>query len=97
MTVYKKILNLLGPSKALTICRELGISLYTKDNLLATDKADNLNKLLILLKKDNNEIKNNITRLIKVGCYRGFRHKSGFPTRGQRTRSNAKTAGKLKF
>lgn len=95
MTVYKKILNSLGPNKALIVCRELGISINTSDNKLTSEKAEQLSKLLLILKKDNNEVKNNIIRLIKVGCYRGFRHKSGYPTRGQRTRSNAKTAAKF--
>lgn len=34
---------------------------------------------------------NNIKRLKDVGTYRGLRHKSGLPTRGQRTRTNART------
>ena len=32
-----------------------------------------------------------IKRLMDLGCYRGLRHKKGLPTRGQRTRSNART------
>lgn len=34
----------------------------------------------------------NIGRLIGIRCYRGIRHRGGYPTRGQRTRSNYKTA-----
>lgn len=34
---------------------------------------------------------NNIKRLKDVGTYRGLRHKAGLPTRGQRTRTNART------
>jgi len=37
------------------------------------------------------EISTSIKRLIDIGCYRGFRHKSGLPVRGQRTRTNART------
>jgi small subunit ribosomal protein S13 len=36
-------------------------------------------------------VTNNIKRLKDVGSYRGLRHKSGLPVRGQRTRTNAKT------
>ena len=36
-------------------------------------------------------VANNIKRLKDVGAYRGLRHKSGLPTRGQRTRTNART------
>jgi small subunit ribosomal protein S13 len=32
-----------------------------------------------------------ITRLRKIGCYRGFRHARGLPCRGQRTQTNART------
>lgn len=32
-----------------------------------------------------------IKRLIDIGSYRGNRHKSGLPSRGQRTRTNSRT------
>ena len=37
------------------------------------------------------EVAQNIRRLIDIGSYRGQRHKKGLPTRGQRTRTNART------
>jgi small subunit ribosomal protein S13 len=37
------------------------------------------------------EVQLNIKRLIDIGTYRGLRHKTGMPVRGQRTRSNART------
>ncbi len=43
------------------------------------------------------EVQGNIRRLIEIGSYRGLRHRRGLPTRGQRTRSNARTRkGKAK-
>jgi small subunit ribosomal protein S13 len=33
----------------------------------------------------------NISRLRKINCYRGVRHRRGLPVRGQRTRTNART------
>ena len=36
-------------------------------------------------------VQNNIKRLKDINAYRGLRHKSGLPTRGQRTRTNART------
>src|SRR5688572_111058 len=36
-------------------------------------------------------IPQNIARLREIGCYRGNRHRRSLPTRGQRTRSNART------
>ena len=37
------------------------------------------------------QVRNNIQRLIDIGCYRGLRHRQGLPVRGQKTRSNART------
>ena len=33
----------------------------------------------------------NIKRLMDIGCYRGIRHRSGLPLRGQRTKNNPRT------
>jgi len=32
-----------------------------------------------------------IKRLMEIGCYRGLRHRRHLPTRGQRTKTNART------
>ncbi|MDO8514984.1 MAG: 30S ribosomal protein S13 [bacterium] len=37
------------------------------------------------------EIHNNIVRLKQIGSYRGSRHSHNLPSRGQRTKSNART------
>jgi small subunit ribosomal protein S13 len=37
------------------------------------------------------EIQLNIKRLMDIGCYRGVRHRSGLPLRGQRTKNNSRT------
>ncbi len=37
------------------------------------------------------EVRGNIQRLQVIGTYRGGRHTKGLPTRGQRTRTNART------
>lgn len=33
----------------------------------------------------------NIKRLMDIGCYRGVRHRSGLPLRGQKTKNNSRT------
>ncbi|MBM1106136.1 30S ribosomal protein S13 [Aurantibacter crassamenti] len=33
----------------------------------------------------------NIKRLMDIGCYRGIRHRSSLPLRGQRTKNNSRT------
>ncbi len=37
------------------------------------------------------EIQTNIKRLMDIGCYRGIRHRTGLPLRGQRTKNNSRT------
>jgi small subunit ribosomal protein S13 len=37
------------------------------------------------------QINMNVRRLVEIGSYRGTRHRKGLPTRGQRTRTNART------
>ena len=37
------------------------------------------------------EIRMDIKRLMDIGCYRGIRHRSGLPLRGQRTKNNSRT------
>ena len=36
-------------------------------------------------------IQMDIKRLMDIGCYRGIRHRSGLPVRGQSTKNNART------
>jgi small subunit ribosomal protein S13 len=40
------------------------------------------------LRRENNL---NIKRLTEIGSYRGLRHRHSLPTKGQRTRTNART------
>ena len=37
------------------------------------------------------EVQMSIKRLMDIGCYRGIRHRSGLPLRGQRTKNNSRT------
>ena len=55
-------------------------------------------KIRALLEKDfkvegdlRREVSMSIKRLTDIGCYRGTRHRSGLPLRGQRTKTNART------
>jgi small subunit ribosomal protein S13 len=37
------------------------------------------------------EVQMSIKRLMDIGCYRGVRHRTGLPVRGQTTKNNART------
>jgi small subunit ribosomal protein S13 len=59
---------------------------------------EELNKISKIIEKEyvvegdlRREIHNNIKRLIDIRSYRGSRHAKSLPSRGQRTRSNART------
>jgi small subunit ribosomal protein S13 len=59
---------------------------------------DEVNRLRDIVDKEmrvegdlRREVSMNIKRLMDIGTYRGLRHRRGMPTRGQRTKTNART------
>lgn len=59
---------------------------------------DDLSKIRTIIGDDfrvegalRSEVQLNIKRLMDIGCYRGVRHRSGLPLRGQKTKNNART------
>ena len=59
---------------------------------------DELSKIRTILNDEyrvegalRSEVQLNIKRLMDIGCYRGVRHRSGLPLRGQKTKNNART------
>ena len=85
----------IGPA----IAEEIIVKANIDPNLKASQLSDeNISAITNLLQNDytvegdlRREIMVNIRRLQAIGCYRGLRHKKGLPTRGQRTRTNART------
>ena len=62
-----------------------------------------VNALRDLIEKQNKvegdlrrEVSLNIKRLTEIGAYRGLRHRRSLPTRGQRSRTNARTRKGIK-
>ncbi len=56
-----------------------------------TQLRDFIEKDLIVEGDLRRERANNVKRLSEIGCYRGLRHRRGLPSRGQRTKTNART------
>lgn len=52
---------------------------------------DYINEHLIVEGELQRVVSGNIKRLKDIGSYRGLRHKSNLPSRGQRTKTNART------
>ena len=84
----------IGPSRARDICSAAGIKPDAKVKDLAEPELESLRTEIgkIAVEGDlRREVSMNIKRLMDLGCYRGMRHRRGFPLRGQRTRPNART------
>ncbi len=63
-------------------------------NTLSEDEQKRIQQALETYKLEGDlrtEINGNIRRLRDIGSYRGMRHAKNLPSRGQRTRSNART------
>lgn len=84
-----------GRSLSGEIIDELGLDPDMRAHKLTQDDIARINQLLqtkYVVEGDlRREIQNNIKRLISIHSYRGMRHRSGLPVRGQRTRTNART------
>ncbi|MCU0361140.1 MAG: 30S ribosomal protein S13, partial [Bacteroidia bacterium] len=84
-----------GRSRASKILNEAGISHDKKVSEWSDDEQNAIRNLI-----NNNfkiegalrsEVQLNIKRLTDINSYRGIRHRNSLPTRGQRTKTNART------
>ena len=77
------------------ILKEAKIDVNTKSKDLTDQEVaairDILENQYLVEGELRKEVQTNIRRLVEIGCYRGIRHRSGLPTRGQKTKSNART------
>lgn len=77
------------------IIKKLGLDPDMRAHKLTQDDIARINSLLqseFVVEGDlRRQVQNNIKRLISIHSYRGIRHRSGLPVRGQRTRTNART------
>lgn len=86
-----------GIGKALS--QEILKAVNIDENIRAKDlHEDQLSKLGAYIEKNfstegqlRRQEMQNIVRMKSINCYRGIRHKTGLPVRGQRTKTNART------
>ncbi len=71
------------------IDRNIKVKDWNDEQITALRKI--LNEQYKLEGELRSEVQMNIKRLMDIGCYRGIRHRTGMPVRGQRTRTNART------
>lgn len=85
----------IGVSTAKKILAETGVSEDTRVRDLTEDEVNKIREVISSIKVEGDlrrEVSLNIKRLIDIGSYRGIRHRRGLPVRGQRTKTNARTA-----
>lgn len=84
-----------GRPLALKILEQTGVPLGIRMKDLTDADVNKLNTYIaqnVKVEGDlRREIQGNIRRLIDIGSYRGLRHRRNLPTRGQRTKTNART------
>ncbi|MBT8186087.1 MAG: 30S ribosomal protein S13 [Croceitalea sp.] len=84
----------IGKSRAKEILEKAGVSEDTKVNEWNDDEIGKIRDVVSSFTIEGelrSETQLNIKRLMDIGCYRGIRHRSGLPLRGQRTKNNSRT------
>ena len=85
----------IGRTTSNKILAQTGINPDTRVRDLTDDEISRLRDVIEKEYKVEGDLRRevslNIKRLIEIGCYRGRRHRSGLPVRGQRTKTNART------
>jgi len=84
----------IGKSRAITILEKAQVSQDKKVQDWSDDDIAAIREAVAHFKIEGelrSEISLNIKRLMDIGCYRGIRHRSGLPLRGQRTKNNSRT------
>ena len=84
----------IGPTRSKKILNDTGINPDVRVRDLTEDDVAKIRNALADYRVEGDlrrEESLNIKRLVEIGSYRGRRHKEGLPTRGQRTKTNART------
>ena len=84
-----------GRSRALQVLSEAGVDSNKKVDEWNDDEVGNIRNIIGSSFKVEGELRtetqSDIKRLMDIGCYRGIRHRTGLPLRGQRTKNNSRT------
>ena len=84
----------IGKSMASKILNKAKISQEKKVSEWSDDEIGKIRDEVGTLKIEGelrSEVQLNIKRLMDIGSYRGIRHRTGLPLRGQRTKNNSRT------
>ncbi|WP_309607669.1 30S ribosomal protein S13 [Flavobacterium sp.] len=84
----------IGKSRAIEVLEKAQVSQDKKVQDWNDDEIGGIREAVSFFKIEGelrSEVSLNIKRLMDIGCYRGIRHRSGLPLRGQRTKNNSRT------
>ena len=84
----------IGRSKAKEILANAKVDENTKVQDWTDSEIANIREQVSKVKIEGelrSDVQTNIKRLMDIGCYRGVRHRSGLPLRGQKTKNNSRT------
>lgn len=84
----------IGRNLSIKILNEAGVDKNIRVKDLSEEAVGSIRKIIqtMVVEGDLRRTFNmNIKRLLDLGCYRGLRHRRGLPSRGQRTKTNART------
>jgi len=85
----------IGNNSAKKICESVGIDLTKRVNELSDAEVlsirENIDANFNVEGDLRRDTQMNIKRLMDIGCYRGIRHRTGLPLRGQKTKNNSRT------
>lgn len=85
----------IGRSRAKKLLADAGVDPNMKVKDWSDDNQKAVRELISTSFKVEGELRSevqlNIKRLMDIGCYRGIRHRTGLPLRGQSTKNNART------
>ncbi len=85
----------IGRSNAQKILDEAGVDRNKKVQEWTDDELTKIRRVVNENYKVEGELRSgvqmNIKRLMDIGSYRGIRHRTGLPVRGQSTKNNART------
>ena len=82
-----------GPKIAEEICAKSQIDRNKLTDSLDENEVKTLREVIETYKVEGDlrrEVALNVKRLIEIGSYRGMRHRRNLPSRGQRTKTNAR-------
>ena len=84
----------IGKSRAQSILQKAKVDEEKKVQDWTDDETSRIREVVGTYKIEGelrSEVQLSIKRLMDIGCYRGIRHRTGLPLRGQRTKNNSRT------